>query len=202
MYTKWNGNQHYYYISGPTVRCARGYVWSIRVLHVTQNWFIQTTEPELDRTIKPFSANPDDSSGLSRQRVAGAIGAVRGCDCGYPDPSGRCQLWCVRDFYVIGKGTLAPWDPPKKLVTVGLYRYVRNPIYVGVVGFVAGCSLIAGSRRMAVYAAVLAVGFHLRVIFYEEPTLARLFGIQWHVYRANVNRWWPEPPIKSGRRYA
>ncbi len=73
---------------------------------------------------------------------------------------------------MIGKGTLAPLDPPKKLVTVGLYRFVRNPIYIGVVGFVAGWSLIAGSRRMAVYAAVLALGFHLRVIFYEEPTLA------------------------------
>ena len=103
-------------------------------------------------------------------------------------------LWCVRDFYVIGKGTLAPWDPPKKLVMVGLYRFVRNPMYVGVVGFVLGLSLIAGSWRMALYAAVLAVGFHLRVIFYEEPALARLFGIEWHVYRANVHRWWPKRP--------
>ena len=103
-------------------------------------------------------------------------------------------LWCIRDFYVIGKGTLAPWDPPKKLVTVGLYRLVRNPIYIGVVGYVLGWSVIAGSRRMAVYAVVLAVGFHLRVVFYEEPTLARQFGIEWHVYRANVNRWWPKRP--------
>ena len=54
-------------------------------------------------------------------------------------------LWCVRDFYVIGKGTLAPCDPPKKLVTVGLYRFVRNPIDVGVLAFVVGWSLIAGS---------------------------------------------------------
>ena len=103
-------------------------------------------------------------------------------------------LWCVRDFYVIGEGTLAPWDPPKKLVTIGLYRFVRNPIYVDVVGFVLGWSLIAGSWRMAGYAAVLAVGFHLRVIFYEEPTLARLFGTEWERYGANVHRWWPRRP--------
>lgn len=106
-------------------------------------------------------------------------------------------LWCVHDFYVIGRGTLAPWDPPKKLVTVGLHRYVRNPIYVGVVGFVLGWSLVACSRRMAVYAEVLAVGFHLRVIFYEEPTLALLFGDEWYRYRANVNRWWPKRPLAA-----
>ena len=105
-------------------------------------------------------------------------------------------LWCVRDFYVLGKGTLGPWDPPKKLVTVGLYRFVRNPIYVGVVGFVVGWSLIAGSWRIVAYASVLAVGFHLRVIFYEKPTLAQLFGNEWYRYRANVNRWWPRRPSK------
>src|SRR5215475_4021375 len=49
-------------------------------------------------------------------------------------------LWCVRDFYVAGKGTLAPWDPPKELVIVGLYRFVRNPMYIGVLGCVAGWS--------------------------------------------------------------
>ena len=104
-------------------------------------------------------------------------------------------LSCVRDFYMIGKGTLAPWDPPKKLVTAGLYRFVRNPMYVGVLVFVAGWSFIADSWRTAEYAAVLAVGFYLRVIFYEEPTLARLFGNEWDQYRANVNRWWPKRPL-------
>ncbi len=108
-------------------------------------------------------------------------------------------MWCVRDFYVVGKGTLAPWDPPKKLVTVGLYRFVRNPIYVGVFGFVAGWSLIAGSWRMAEYAGLLAVGFHLRVIFYEEPTLARLFGHEWERYRSSANRWWPKRSSKRQR---
>ena len=104
-------------------------------------------------------------------------------------------LWCVRDFYVIGKGTLAPWDPPKKLVAVGLYRFMRNPMYVGVVGIVVGWSLIAGSWRMAAYAGLLTVAFHLRVIFYEEPVLAREFGNEWERYRSNVNRWWPKRPL-------
>jgi protein-S-isoprenylcysteine O-methyltransferase Ste14 len=61
-------------------------------------------------------------------------------------------FWCVRDFYVIGKGTLAPWDPPKKLVIAGLYRYMRNPMYVGVLAWVAGWSLISGSPILTAYA--------------------------------------------------
>lgn len=106
-------------------------------------------------------------------------------------------LWCVHDFYVIGKGTLAPWDPPRNLVIVGLYKFVRNPMYLGVLGCVAGWSLIAGSPLMAAYTGTLAIGFHLRVIFYEEPTLARQFGNEWTQYRAIVNRWLPKPQSKS-----
>jgi protein-S-isoprenylcysteine O-methyltransferase Ste14 len=105
---------------------------------------------------------------------------------------GICILaWCVRDFYVIGKGTLAPWDPPKRLVVVGLYRWIRNPMYVGILAIVAGWGLAAGSPLLAVYAVVLAIAFHLRVILYEEPTLARLFGEDWMRYRATVHRWFP-----------
>jgi protein-S-isoprenylcysteine O-methyltransferase Ste14 len=101
-------------------------------------------------------------------------------------------LWCVRDFYVIGKGTLAPWDPPKKLVILGLYRYVRNPMYIGVLAFVLGWSIIAGSPLMAGYVIAIATAFHLRVLLYEEPTLERLFGSEWTRYRQSVNRWWPQ----------
>ena len=101
-------------------------------------------------------------------------------------------LWCVRDFYVIGKGTLAPWDPPKNLVIVGLYRFIRNPMYVGVLGFVAGWSLIAGSPLLTAYTGALAVAFHFRVVFYEEPTLARQFGREWTQYQCTVNRWLPK----------
>ncbi len=106
-------------------------------------------------------------------------------------------LWCVRDFYVIGKGTLAPWDPPRNLVIVGLYQFMRNPMYVGVLGCVAGWSVIAGSPIMAAYTGMLAISFHLRVIFYEEPTLARQFGNEWTHYRTIVNRWLPKPRSKS-----
>ena len=101
-------------------------------------------------------------------------------------------VWCVRDFYAIGKGTLAPWDPPKKLLIVGLYRFMRNPMYVGVLGCVAGWSFIVGSPLLAIYTGILVIGFHLRVIFYEEPTLARQFGSEWTKYRATVNRWLPK----------
>src|SRR5215467_529131 len=105
---------------------------------------------------------------------------------------GACVLvWCVRDFYRIGQGTLAPWDPPRKLVVLGLYRFVRNPMYIGVLGCVAGWSLIAGSPVLALYTVALATAFHLRVIFYEEPTLERQFGNDWKQYRAAVHRWLP-----------
>jgi protein-S-isoprenylcysteine O-methyltransferase Ste14 len=121
---------------------------------------------------------------------------VRGTLLGWPVlVFGACILmWCVRDFYKIGKGTLAPWDPPKELVVLGLYRYVRNPMYLGLLGWVAGWALIAGSPVLAAYVVFLAIAFHLRVIFYEEPVLARQFGNQWRDYRAAVHRWLPKPP--------
>jgi protein-S-isoprenylcysteine O-methyltransferase Ste14 len=120
---------------------------------------------------------------------------MRGTSLGWPIlfVAACLLLWCVRDFYKIGKGTLAPWDPPKKLVVVGLYRFIRNPMYVGVLGSVAGWSLIAGSLVLGIYTIVLAIAFHLRVIFYEEPTLARQFGTDWAQYRETVPRWIPKP---------
>ncbi|RMG53065.1 MAG: isoprenylcysteine carboxylmethyltransferase family protein [Acidobacteria bacterium] len=100
-------------------------------------------------------------------------------------------LWCVRDFYVAGKGTLAPWAPPERLVVKGLYRFTRNPMYVSVLMIVAGWGLAAGSLLLAVYIVGLCMAFHLRVVRYEEPRLARQFGFQWKVYAAHVPRWMP-----------
>lgn len=103
-------------------------------------------------------------------------------------------LWCVRDFYVAGKGTLAPWDPPQQLVVIGLYRCLRNPMYVGVLTLVSGWALLYRSQLLLVYTIVLAAGFHLRVVLYEEPHLEDRFGDDWQRYRGAVHRWWPRWP--------
>jgi protein-S-isoprenylcysteine O-methyltransferase Ste14 len=100
-------------------------------------------------------------------------------------------VWCVRDFYVSGKGTLAPWDPPKQLVVIGLYRWVRNPMYVGVLLLVVGWSLYLASLFLAGYAVLLALAFHARVVVHEEPRLDAQFGQQWCDYKAKVPRWIP-----------
>ena len=97
--------------------------------------------------------------------------------------------WCVRDFYVLGRGTLAPWDPPRALVVRGLYRYSRNPMYVGVLWIVSGWALGFQSMPLAYYVVALAVLFHLRVILAEEPFLARTHGAAWEQYAARVPRW-------------
>jgi protein-S-isoprenylcysteine O-methyltransferase Ste14 len=98
-------------------------------------------------------------------------------------------LWCVRDFYVAGRGTLAPWAPPERLVVVGLYRWSRNPMYVAVLLILCGWALAFASGGLWLYAALVAVGFHLRVVLGEEPWLERTHGAEWTAYRARVPRW-------------
>ena len=100
-------------------------------------------------------------------------------------------VWCVRDFYVSGKGTLAPWDPPKHLVVVGLYRFVRNPMYVGVLTLVIGWAIYFASPVLACYVVALALAFQFQVIVNEEPWLASRFGTEWQAYASAVSRWWP-----------
>jgi protein-S-isoprenylcysteine O-methyltransferase Ste14 len=98
-------------------------------------------------------------------------------------------LWCVHDFYVAGKGTLAPWDPPRRLVRIGLYRYSRNPMYLSVIVILLGWTLAYQSSSVGIYSAIVAVAFHLRVILGEEPWLARTYGAAWQQYAAVVPRW-------------
>jgi protein-S-isoprenylcysteine O-methyltransferase Ste14 len=98
-------------------------------------------------------------------------------------------LWCAREFYVAGRGTLAPWDPPQHLVTTGPYRISRNPMYIGVVTILVGWCVLWGSRTLVIYTVLFLCGFHLRVLLFEEPWAAHQFGAQWQAYRARVPRW-------------
>ncbi len=98
-------------------------------------------------------------------------------------------LWCVRDFYVFGKGTLAPWSPPERLVTAGLYRYSRNPMYVSVVLILLGWAVSFGARGLYWYTLVVAIAFHVRVVMAEEPWLRRTHDAAWDDYVRRVRRW-------------
>lgn len=98
-------------------------------------------------------------------------------------------LWCVRDFYASGRGTLAPWDPPKRLVVVGLYRWSRNPMYLAVLTILAGWCLLVPSTTLVAYAGAVGIAFQCRVIWGEEPWLARTFGEDWTAYTRSTPRW-------------
>lgn len=102
-------------------------------------------------------------------------------------------LHCVWDFGWTGRGSPAPFAPPKRLVVVGFYRYVRNPIYVGAAAGWIGLWVVFGrvSLKSVVTAAVALLGVHLFVVLYEEPTLRRKFGAEYESYCQNVGRWWP-----------
>ena len=82
-------------------------------------------------------------------------------------------LWCALDFAFAGRGTPAPIDPPKVVVVRGLYRFTRNPMYISVLFVLLGEALLFRSAALLEYAAVFAVGFHLFVLLYEEPTLRK-----------------------------
>ena len=94
-------------------------------------------------------------------------------------------------FALQGLGTPAPVAPTKNLVVTGLYRYVRNPIYVAVVAIIVGQALLFGAWGLILLGAVLWLAFHLFVVAYEEPTLQETFVAEYEVYCANVPRWVP-----------
>jgi protein-S-isoprenylcysteine O-methyltransferase Ste14 len=98
-------------------------------------------------------------------------------------------LWTVRDFYVAGRGTLAPWSPPQELVVVGLYRFSRNPMYIAVLLVLFGWAIGFQSALLATYAVAVGIAFHLRVVLAEEPWLARTHGAKWERYKEQVPRW-------------
>jgi protein-S-isoprenylcysteine O-methyltransferase Ste14 len=102
--------------------------------------------------------------------------------------------WCLWVFAVVGRGTPGPWDPPRRFVAVGPYRWVRNPIYLAAMLIVLGEARLFGSVALLLYAGVAAVAFQLLVVGYEEPRLRAQFGEQYEAYRRAVSRWVPHPP--------
>ena len=94
-------------------------------------------------------------------------------------------------FAVDGRGTPAPVAPTERLVVTGAYRYVRNPMYLGVAALIVGQGLLLGQAVLLAYAAIFVVVVTAFVHSYEEPTLARKFGQQYETYRSAVPRWRP-----------
>jgi protein-S-isoprenylcysteine O-methyltransferase Ste14 len=101
---------------------------------------------------------------------------------------------CILEFARTGRGTLSPLDPPRHLVVRGLYRYVRNPMYLSVTAIVLGETLVTRSRALGVYWALWFLAANLFVIGYEEPTLRRQFGTSYDEYAQRVGRWFPTLP--------
>jgi protein-S-isoprenylcysteine O-methyltransferase Ste14 len=100
-------------------------------------------------------------------------------------------LWSFWNFLREGRGTPAPVDPPKELVAVGFYRYVRNPMYVGILAMILGHFLWFGYWNLLMYGALVFLAFHTFVTLYEEPTLKRTFGTSYEDYCRRVPRWIP-----------
>jgi len=105
---------------------------------------------------------------------------------------GIILLWSFWNFLIQGRGTPAPIDPPKELVVTGFYRYVRNPMYVGIFLAIIGHFLWFRHWNLLIYAIAVAVAFNTFVAYYEEPTLKRKFGVSYEDYLKRVPRWIPK----------
>jgi protein-S-isoprenylcysteine O-methyltransferase Ste14 len=100
-------------------------------------------------------------------------------------------VWTVRLFARIGRGTLAPWDPPQHLVVTGPYRHVRNPMITAVLAVLLGEAALFGSPRLLIWAAIFFAVTYAVFPLYEEPDLERRFGEEYRDYKRNVPRWLP-----------
>ena len=130
--------------------------------------------------VGPVSIGPAQIAGL----IVGALGAV-------------IALWCIATFIVIGRGTPAPFDPPRNLVVVGPYRWVRNPMYIGAALALAGAALFYQSWALLGYCVAFLAVMSLFVVFYEEPALRTTFGDAYARYCQRVGRWLPGRPAGS-----
>lgn len=124
----------------------------------------------------------DRPVGVGVVEVGGMVLAVAGL---------LIALWCVLEFAGAGRGTPAPFDSPRRLVTRGPYRLVRNPMYIGAGLALAGAALFYRSLSLLGYTVVLFLVSHLFIVLYEEPVLRRRFGEEYVAYCRRVRRWLP-----------
>ena len=106
-------------------------------------------------------------------------------------------LWCIWNFFAAGRGTISPIDPPRHLVVRGLYRYVRNPMYVAVVTILIGEAIFFLSVPVLIEAGIFFILANLFVMGYEEPALRRKFGASYEEYLQTVGRWIPKSPSNA-----
>jgi len=123
---------------------------------------------------RPSSIGTQQALGM----IVGAIGAI-------------IALWCVVTFAFSGKGTPAPFDPPRRLVNRGPYKFVRNPMYIGAGLALTGAAVFYESWPLLSYAVIFFVITHCFIVWYEEPTLRRTFGKDYETYCQQVKRWLP-----------
>jgi len=127
-------------------------------------------------------------SGIARptaievQQIAGMVMCAVGA---------AVALWCIFTFASIGRGTPAPFDPPRRLVIKGHYRFVRNPMYIGAGLALAGAALFYESLPLLAYTGFFFLATHVLVVWYEEPTLRQTFGQEYEAYCRQVRRWLP-----------
>ena len=121
-------------------------------------------------------------AGIGTAQVAGMVVGAAGA---------ALAVWCIVTFVVAGRGTPAPFDPPRRLVVVGPYRLVRNPMYLGAGLALGGAALFYASWALLGYCAAFGFVAHLFVVAYEEPTLRATFGASYARYCELVRRWWP-----------
>jgi protein-S-isoprenylcysteine O-methyltransferase Ste14 len=114
------------------------------------------------------------------QHYSGAIVCITGIG---------ITLHCIANFAIHGRGTLSPADPTKRLVVAGLYKFSRNPMYVGVMLILIGEVVFTASIPLGVYSMAVFTAFNLFIVFYEEPRLKKDFGTSYHAYCKRVRRW-------------
>jgi len=158
----------------------RGLVWSALFVGVVAIYL----------PTRYFGLAPSRASIATPSGVAGLLGIGAGA---------LLMIACVTEFVTRGRGTPMPMDPPRHLVVRGPYRFVRNPMYLGMVLVLLGELSLAFSLGFAGYIAGWFACIHLLVVLYEEPTLRRKFGADYERYTREVGRWWPSFQRKDGR---